>query len=76
MWHVFQFAIVCAVIWAWETNLGFPDNRLVILVIVAFAICMAFLATKAVRAALDLLPHRRNGSADPAEQPAARLPKL
>jgi hypothetical protein len=76
MWKVFQLVIIGAIVWAWQTYLGMPDSRLLILAIVAFAVCMALLATNGVRAGLDLLPHRRQKFAEPAENPAARLPEL
>jgi hypothetical protein len=76
MWHVFQLLIIGAIVWAWQTYLGMPDSRLLILVIVAFAVCMALLATKAVRYILDLATHRGRQFPEAAEQPPARLPEL
>jgi hypothetical protein len=76
MWHVFQLVIVGAIVWAWQTYLGMPDGRLLILVIVTFAISMAFLATRAVRYGLDLLPGRRQRVPETGEQSTARLPEL
>jgi hypothetical protein len=76
MWHVFQFVIVCVVVSACGAFLGMPDSRLLILVIVAFAIYMALLATKAVRACLDLLPGRREQFTEATKEPPARLPEL
>jgi UPF0716 family protein affecting phage T7 exclusion len=54
MWHVFQLLIIGAIVWAADQWIGLV-NGLLTLVIVAFAVGVALLATKLIRAALDAL---------------------
>jgi hypothetical protein len=57
MWKVFQLVIIGAVVWAAQQSLP-AFNGLIVLVVVAVAVCVALIATKLVRAALDALPRR------------------
>jgi UPF0716 family protein affecting phage T7 exclusion len=58
MWHVFQLLIIGAIVWVADQWIGLV-NGLLTLVIVAFAVGVALLATKLIRATLDAVARSR-----------------